>query len=63
MLILSRKTGESIVISGGITLTVVGINGQVAKLGINAAREIPIHRAETGQKSSEPVPDPPGRQH
>ena len=63
MLVLSRKTGESIVIAGGITLTVMGIKGNVMKLGIKAARGIPIHRAETGQKSPEPDSDDPIRQH
>jgi carbon storage regulator len=57
MLILSRKTGESIVIDGGITLTVVGIKRNEITLGINAAREILIYRGEACQQIPEPVPD------
>jgi carbon storage regulator len=46
MLILSRKPGESIVIDGRITVTVVRLEGDIVKLGIAAPREVPVHRQE-----------------
>ncbi|HEX3800413.1 MAG TPA: carbon storage regulator CsrA [Verrucomicrobiae bacterium] len=46
MLILSRKPGESIVIDGRITVTVIRSEGDIVKLGIAAPREVPVHRQE-----------------
>lgn len=46
MLVLSRKRDESIVIDGRITITVVQVNGNSVRLGIEAPREVPVHRAE-----------------
>jgi carbon storage regulator len=46
MLILSRKHGESIVIDGGITVTVLKVKGKVVQLGIVAPKEVPILRGE-----------------
>jgi carbon storage regulator len=46
MLILSRKPGESIVIDGRIVVTIVRLEGEMVKVGIEAAREVPVHRRE-----------------
>ena len=46
MLILTRKLGESIRISDTICLTVVDFDGKSVKIGIEAPREISIHREE-----------------
>ena len=46
MLILSRKPGESIVIDGRIKVTVVRVEGEVVKVGIEAPAEVPVHRQE-----------------
>jgi carbon storage regulator len=46
MLILSRKTGESIVIDGRITVKIVRVDGEQVKLGIVAPAEVPVHRQE-----------------
>jgi carbon storage regulator len=46
MLVLSRKLGESIVIDGRIIVKIVRLEGDIVKLGIEAPREVPVHRQE-----------------
>ena len=46
MLILSRKTGESIVIAGNIRVKVVRVEGEVVKIGVDAPASVPVHRQE-----------------
>ena len=46
MLVLSRKQSESIVINDDITIVVVEIRGDKVRLGIEAPKEIPVHRRE-----------------
>jgi carbon storage regulator len=46
MLVLSRKPGESIVIDGRITVKIIRLDGDMVKLGIEAPREVPVHRQE-----------------
>ena len=46
MLVLSRKKNESIVINNEITIIVVEIRGDKVRLGVEAPREVPVHRRE-----------------
>lgn len=46
MLVLSRKKSESVVINDDIVITVVEVRGDKVRLGIEAPREIPVHRKE-----------------
>jgi len=46
MLILSRKKNESIVIDGRFTVTVIEIQGDKVRLGVDAPKEVPVHRKE-----------------
>jgi len=46
MLLLSRKKNESIVIDGDITIVVVDIRGDKVRLGIEAPKEVSVHRRE-----------------
>jgi carbon storage regulator len=46
MLVLSRKKNESIVINDDITVVVVEIRGDKVRLGIEAPKEVPVHRTE-----------------
>ena len=46
MLVLSRKKNESIVINDNITIVVVEIRGDKVRLGVEAPKEVPVHRRE-----------------
>jgi carbon storage regulator len=46
MLILSRKSGESIVIDGRIHVKVMRVEGDTVKIGIEAPSDVPVHRRE-----------------
>lgn len=52
MLVLSRKKNESIVVDDSIIITVVEIRGDKVRLGIEAPREVPIHRSEVREAMS-----------
>lgn len=60
MLVLSRKKDEKIIIGDKIAIMVVDIQGDKVRLGIEAPREVTVHREEVYQaiqkKQSEPVP-------
>ncbi len=46
MLILSRKSGECLVIDGRITVKIVRVESDVVKIGIEAPSDVPVHRQE-----------------
>lgn len=46
MLILTRRMGETLMIGTEVTVTVVGVQGNQVRLGINAPRDVPVHREE-----------------
>ena len=46
MLVLSRKKNESIVINDDVVVTIIEIRGDKVRLGIEAPRDIPVHRRE-----------------
>lgn len=50
MLILTRKIGESLMIYNNITVTVLGVKGTQVRIGIDAPREIIVHREEVFKK-------------
>jgi carbon storage regulator len=50
MLVLSRRSSESIVIDGSIKVTIVAIRGQCVKLGIDAPSSVPVNRSEVHQR-------------
>lgn len=65
MLVLSRKTNESIVINNNITVVVVEVRGDKVRLGIEAPKEVPVHRREVydsirrEEEAKAPVPNGP----
>lgn len=57
MLVLSRKLGQTIVIDGDITVTVLEVSGGRVRLGVKGPKSVPIHREEIHDriKQSEPA--------
>lgn len=64
MLVLSRRPGEEIIISGNIRVTVVSVKGDRVRIGIEAPDSVPVDRAEVHQRRGEfrevPVAVPAG---
>jgi len=46
MLILTRRAGESVMVGNDITITVLGVKGNQVRIGINAPKDIAVHREE-----------------
>jgi carbon storage regulator len=63
MLILSRKTNQQIVIGQNVVITVVAISPGQVRLGIEAPREIPVHRKEVHRAILSPGPIEAGADH
>lgn len=50
MLILTRRIGETVVIGDNVNITVLGVKGNQVRLGVNAPKEVSVHREEIYQR-------------
>lgn len=60
MLILTRRTGETLRIGDDVTLTILGVKGNTVRIGIDAPRDVTVHREEVYlriQNEKEETPD------
>jgi carbon storage regulator len=46
MLILTRRVGETVMIGDDVTVTVLGVKGNQVRIGVNAPRDVAVHREE-----------------
>lgn len=46
MLILTRRIGETLMVGDDVTITVLGVKGNQVRIGVNAPKEVAVHREE-----------------
>tara|TARA_B100000780_G_C20914197_1_gene364051 strand:+ start:319 stop:516 length:198 start_codon:yes stop_codon:yes gene_type:complete len=53
MLILTRRVGETLMVGDEVTVTVLGVKGNQVRIGVNAPRDVAVHREEIYQRIQE----------
>jgi len=62
MLILTRRVGESLMIGDAVNVTVLGIKGNQVRIGVNAPKDVAVHREEIYQRIQQETGDEPVRE-
>lgn len=52
MLILTRRVGETVMIGNDVTVTILGVKGNQVRVGVNAPKEVAVHREEIYERIS-----------
>jgi carbon storage regulator len=63
MLVLTRKFGESIIIGEDIKITILESKGKNIRIGIEAPRNIAVHRQDIGERAQEKNEEPDGEEN
>jgi carbon storage regulator len=50
MLVLTRRVNEALIVGDDVTVTILSITGNQVRIGINAPRDVPVHREEIYEK-------------
>jgi len=59
MLILTRRVGETLMVGDEVTVTVLGVKGNQVRLGVNAPRDVAVHREEIYERIKKEQDDSP----
>ena len=63
MLVLSRRIGETLIIGDNVKVTILGVSGNQARIGISAPKDVSVHREEIYRRIQEKDQESPSTEH